>query len=125
MSEHYCICCGKPFAELHHVIFRSQSKVLINAPVNHLYLCYEHHRGDNSPHKNRKVDLQYKKEVQRKLFQMFGDKEYYNKHEIKEKLQVGMNQVDVLTKTIRWHKEGYKSSDIVISAMGGRLYVER
>lgn len=117
-----CIICGMP-GEQHHIVFRSQCKAMIKAPVNHMYLCAEHHRGDNSPHKNRKVDIKYKLELQKKLFELFS-KKYYHKDEIEGLLRIDRKDVDRLVKTLKWHKEGYERVDIVRACMGGMLYAK-
>lgn len=121
MSErHYCEICGQP-GEEHHIVFRRKSLGMVNAPINHKYLCMEHHRGNNSPHKNREIDIQYKLEMQKQLFELFSE-EYYHKMIIARLLQISLKDVDILTKTLKWHPQGYTRLDIVIACMGGRLY---
>ena len=39
-----CRFCGSKNIELHHIIYRSESKALINEPNNCIMLCNEHHK---------------------------------------------------------------------------------
>ncbi len=39
-----CRFCGNRNIELHHIIYRSESKALINEPSNCIMLCNEHHK---------------------------------------------------------------------------------
>ena len=39
-----CRLCGDKNIHLHHVIYRSESKALINEPSNCIMLCEKHHR---------------------------------------------------------------------------------
>lgn len=120
-ENNYCEICGRP-GEHHHIIFRRKSVGMINAKINNKYLCGEHHRtGKEAPHNNREIDLKYKRELQKKLFQLFS-KEYYYYKEIMELLEIPSKDVDKLVKTLKWYPDGYKRTDIVISCMGGCLY---
>ncbi len=114
-----CEVCGRPNAEYHHVIFRSQGGLAFK--YNCKYLCAEHHRGNNSPHKNRQIDLKYKAEMQGKLEKALV-KDYYEAEELIQILQLNKNQVKNITKTLIIHKEGYDKWDIIRKLMGGRLY---
>lgn len=119
----YCEICGAP-GEKHHVVFRKKCAAMINAKINYKYLCGEHHRtGKEAPHNNRQVDIKYKLELQKQLFQLFSD-DYYNKTEIAELLEIKPKEVDQFAKTLMWHSQGYKSLDIVIKCMGGGLYAK-
>ena len=62
-SMEYCYECGKPYPEVHHIFFGSRRK-LSDKYGYVLPLCYEHHRGDRSPHKDRNQDLIYKRIAQ-------------------------------------------------------------
>ena len=46
-----CRLCGKPSVHLHHIIYRSESRELINDPDNLICLCLECH---NLVHSNKK-----------------------------------------------------------------------
>lgn len=39
-----CRLCGNKNIHLHHIIYRSESKALINEPSNCIMLCEKHHR---------------------------------------------------------------------------------
>lgn len=94
---------------------------MINIKMNHIYLCAEHHRGNNSPHRDREIDLRYKRKLQEKLFEIF-DREYVTVKEIKEKLCVTDTVANKIVKTLRIFKEGYRSEDVIRVLMGDRLY---
>jgi hypothetical protein len=72
---------------------------------------------------DRTIDIDYKMELQKKLFGLFS-KNFYNEKEIMDILNISYGELKSLTKTLLRDKEGYKSTDIVIRCMGGRLYAE-
>lgn len=119
-KKHYCEICGEP-AEEHHIVLRRKSSGMINAKINHKYLCIEHHKGNEGPHLNRETDIKYKLELQEKLSQLFN-KEYYHKLEISELLEIKHDEVDVLVKMLKWCSKGYERTDIIRACMGGKLY---
>lgn len=71
-----CIICGK-YAELHHVFFGLKQKKWSDKYKFYLPLCYEHHRGNNGPHMNRKVDLAYKTMAQKHFEAHIGTREQF------------------------------------------------
>lgn len=115
-----CEVCGKAFAEKHHVIYRSQGGLDIK--VNFTWLCEEHHRGNSSPHKNRKIDLVYKRQVQEKLFDMFSKKEVYQIKEIAEIIGYDRNRLEKKFKSVPCRAGEYAVEDIVRKLCGGKLY---
>jgi hypothetical protein len=117
----YCEICGR-IAEEHHVVFRSQAKYMVNVEINKRHLCSEHHRGNNSPHMNRKIDLKYKLELQKQLFEIFS-KPFYNEKEIQDALEISEGETKAIVKTLKRYKEGYERTDLVIKCMGEKLYV--
>lgn len=117
----YCEECGRNIVELHHIIFKSQASYLANIKINFKYLCEEHHRGNKGPHRNKEKDLEYKFELQKKLFELF-DRDYYSEKEIKELLETTPSEAAKITKKLRVYKEGYERVDIICRLMGGRLY---
>ncbi len=119
-----CEVCGCNQIELHHVLYKSQVKIMSNIEINFKFLCPEHHRGNHGPHMNREIDLKYKLELQGKLENLFQDKEYWTEKEIKEKLNCSNNEVRNITKRLMIHKEGYKKLDLVLRLMGNRLYAK-
>lgn len=117
----YCEICGRA-AEEHHIVFRSQASYMVEVELNKKYLCPEHHRGNDSPHGDRKIDVKYKLELQSKLFEIFS-KEYYKASEIKELL--GLSDVDLykFIKTLNpVGDKGFKRFDVVLRCMGDKLY---
>ena len=117
----HCAVCGSSNTELHHIVFRSQAGYMANITHNHIYLCPEHHRGNNSPHMKRKIDLELKKSMQSKLENLF-DREYYNVTDIHQLLGISRQQAQKIVKTLIIYKEGYYVKDIISRMMGGRLY---
>lgn len=117
----YCIVCGKPYSEEHHVIYRSIAPWMINVRLNKIYLCAEHHRGNNSPHLSKKIDLQYKRELQAKLTKLFNQ-QYYTVKEIKNILEISEGEAKGIVKTLSLGKEGYSRENIIMRCMGGKNY---
>ena len=122
-TEEYKCCevCGKPNSEAHHIIFRSEAPYFAKIKINIKFLCAEHHRGNESPHKSKKVDLQYKRELQAKLKKLFNQS-YYTAEQIKNILQTTQTEAWKITKTLQRYKEGYKGEDIIRRCMGGKMY---
>lgn len=116
-----CIICGSEYPELHHIIFRSQCKHMINVDINFMYLCNEHHRGNNSPHRNRSIDLKYKKQLQDKLFGTFK-KQFITVEQLVEKLKITETNAYKIVKTLIIKKEGYDRIEVIRVLMGGKLY---
>lgn len=123
MEYKVCDSCGSNHnIELHHIIFRSHASYMSNIKINFKYLCGECHRGSNGPHRNRDVDIKYKLELQKRIFELFEDKEYYTQKQIKDKLDCSSNEMNKIVKKLLLHKEGYNKLDIIIRLMGNRLY---
>ena len=75
----YCIVCGKPYPHKHEVFFgEKQRKHSIKYGMV-LPLCYEHHEGDQSPHRDRAIDLQYKEKAQEIWENTYGNREQFIK----------------------------------------------
>lgn len=122
MEDHKCCeVCGRPYSELHHVVYRSQGKYMEHIPINFKYLCHKHHRGNESPHRCKNIDLQYKKSMQDKLKTMFS-KDYYTLDEIKEILGVSTKIAERIVKTLPLNKEGYENNKLIFRMMGDRFY---
>ena len=121
MQDKHCEVCGVWGTELHHIIYKSQAKYMSNIPINFKFLCTEHHRGKNGPHMNRETDLQYKKELQCKLEELFY-KDYYNIHQIRQLLEISKSEAEKIVNKLPVHKEGYDRLDIVKKCLGGKFY---
>ena len=115
-----CEICGKQ-ADKHHIVYRCQGGV--DFPLNFKYLCSEHHRGKNGPHKNRKLDLEYKLQMQRNLDELLL-KDYYTLDELVESVKINKGMLKKLFKGYRLYKEGYRKSDIIYRLMGKKRYTE-
>lgn len=113
-----CEVCGRP-AERHHIIFRSQGG--LDFELNFKDLCFEHHKGNKSPHCCRKIDIKYKVELQQKLENLL-DKEFYTEDEIRKLLGIKKKQADMIFRKLRIYPEGYFKDEIIRRLMGGRLY---
>ena len=124
--EGYCLICGSPYSEEHHVIFRGQQSAMIKCPLNIIHLCHIHHRGNESPHNNREIDLKYKKDLQEKLESLFSYKECYKEEEVKNILLIHSKDVRKLLKPLCVaiiNKEiGYRREEIIKQCLGGRMY---
>ena len=112
--------CGSPNAERHHIVFRSQGG--LDFELNFKDLCAVDHKGDGSPHKDRRTDLKYKRELQEKLFNIFVDVEY-SITEISEAIGCKKKDVERRFKTAWPNIRGnYDRETVVRVLMGGRLY---
>lgn len=105
-----CEICGDK-ADIHHIVHRSEGGFDIE--VNYKYLCALHHRGKNGPHQNQFVDLQYKIDMQTKLYSILP-KEYYSPKEISQILGIHNNSLKRLLKNLK----RYKKEDIIFTLMG-------
>lgn len=117
---HLCEICNKT-ADVHHIVHRHQGGLDIE--INYMYLCENHHRGKDGPHRNLKIDIKYKIRLQNKLYELLP-KDYYTPKEIGHILQLSVNIVKKITKNMRLHKEGYSKEDIILYLMGGKIYTE-
>jgi len=116
----FCEICNKK-ADIHHIVHRSEGGLDID--LNYKYLCEKHHRGKNGPHHTIETDIQYKLELQVKLYSLLP-KEYYNFKELGQILQISLNALKRITKNIKLYKEGYKKETIILTIMGGTIYSE-
>jgi hypothetical protein len=89
--------------------------------INYKYLCALHHRGKNGPHQNQFIDLQYKVDMQNKLYNILK-KEYYSPKEISQILEIHSNSLKRLLRNLKRYKEGYKKDDIIFTLMGCARY---
>lgn len=110
--------CKKP-GQLHHIVFRSQGG--LNIPTNYKYLCVDHHTGNDSPHKNKAIDMQYKLEQQEKLFKIFSENSYTIK-QIAELIGYDKARIEKRFRKVPSRAGQYEREDIIRALMGGRLY---
>ena len=118
--SYFCEICQRD-ADIHHIVHRYEGGLDFN--LNYKYLCPNHHRGKNGPHKDKFIDLKYKLEMQKAL-ELILNKEYYTLNEIHEILNVKKNQLKKMSKNLKLHKEGFSSKDIIFELMGRKKYSE-
>lgn len=116
MSE--CVICGKQ-GEKHHIVYKNQGG--LDIPINYIFLCDYHHRSLEGPHKNREIDIKYKKLVQNKLINILKN-DFYDMEEVAKILGINPMQARILSNEIKKYKLGYKKMDIIKRIMGGKLY---
>ena len=69
-----CMVCGRPNAEVHHVLYGVSNRKWSEKYKLVVPLCGEHHRGsDISPHFNREFDLRLKKYAQERFQEEYPD----------------------------------------------------
>ncbi|GKX65619.1 hypothetical protein [Inconstantimicrobium mannanitabidum] len=123
--EHYCEICGTwQGIEKHHIVFRSQCKPLENCKRNHIYLCRKHHRDHKTGvHFNKALDHKLKLEFQNYLEAVF-DKEYLTEEDIRQGLEISIQNVRRLLKTVEYSSKGYERLEIIKACLGGKLILE-
>lgn len=109
-----CEVCGR-LADKHHIVHRSDGGV--DFPLNIIYLCSEHHRGKDGPHKNKSIDLQYKLQLKQKI-ELILAKDFYKTEKLVELLQINKGMMKRILKELRLYKEGYKTKDVIYRLMG-------
>ena len=102
--------------ELHHRVFKSKCPAMKDSKLNHIYLCYECHRGTHGVHGKygHKLDVKCKLGLQQKLEQ-FLMAELLTKEQIKDVLER-------LVKPLINIKGLYRREDIIRAAMGGKTF---
>ncbi len=115
-----CEVCGNP-ADKHHIVYRSQGG--IEFPLNFRYLCSEHHRGARGPHKDRRLDLEYKLHMQSKLEDILIE-EVYAIEELVPLLNINKGMIKRLFKECKQNHMGLKKADIIFRLMGRKKYNE-
>ncbi|KYH29848.1 MULTISPECIES: HNH endonuclease [Clostridium] len=113
-----CVICGEQ-GEKHHIVYKSQGG--LDIPMNYIFLCPYHHRGLDGPHKNRKIDLKYKRMLQNNIMNVLKN-DFYTLEEISKVLEINPFQTKILSNEIKRYKLGYKRIDIIKRIMGGKLY---
>ena len=62
--------------EKHHIYFGNPLRKLSDKYGCWIWLTAEEHRGNNSPHQNRTVDLKYKRECQEEFEALYGHEKF-------------------------------------------------
>lgn len=69
-----CIVCQSPYVECHHIYFGAKRSIADRYGYV-LPLCNRHHTGSNNcPHRNREIDLKYKRMAQRHFEEHKGNR---------------------------------------------------
>lgn len=119
-----CYKCGAYGCEIHHIQKRSQVKALKDCKYNLVYLCSNHHRGQEGVHSgNTKLDHELKLMFQNKLEMLFL-KDYFTREEIRDTLKIKDKQADSLCKLMACEKGKYSREEIIKACMGGKLIME-
>ena len=122
--ENQCSICGAYGTELHHIQYRSQVPTLKDCPLNHVYLCPQHHRdGRAGVHFNKELDNKLKLRFQNTL-EILWDKEYLSRQDVKEVLKIKDKPLGKLLKTVISKNGEYERESLIRSCCGGRLSVE-
>ena len=106
--------------EKHHIIFKSQGG--LDFPLNFKYLSAIDHRGNESPHMNRSVDLEYKQQLERDLRNALIDA-CYTIEEAIQILELKPKQAYKAFKRVRDIGEGMDREDIIFRLLGNRFYL--
>jgi len=115
-----CEVCGNQ-ADKHHIVYKSQGG--IEFPLNFRYLCTHHHRGKTGPHKNRRLDIEYKLTMQKKLEEILI-KKFYLIEELESLLKINKGMIKRLFKEYKLNDKGFKKGDIIFKLMGKKRYDE-
>lgn len=106
--------------EKHHIIFKSQGG--LDFPLNYKYLTAEDHRGNESPHMNRSIDLKYKEQLERDLRHVLEDT-HYSTEEVIQILELKPKQAYKAFKQISKTSKGMDKEDIIFRLLGSRYYL--
>jgi hypothetical protein len=75
------------------------------------------------PHRNSKIDIEYKLELQDKLETILRE-DFYTMEQLIEVLELNKCKVKKFFKDLKLYKEGYKKEDIIFKLMGRKCYNE-
>jgi DNA-binding CsgD family transcriptional regulator len=103
----------------HHIVFRSQGG--LDFRLNLINLTYEQHEGNHGPHRNRKVDLILKTDLQDQLYKIFS-KDEYTITEIAERLEKSVKYIEKHFRSVPQAAGLYKREDLIRKLMGGKIY---
>jgi hypothetical protein len=115
-----CEICSRE-ADIHHIVHKNEGG--LDFLYNYKCLCPEHHRGKYGPHRDNKVDLEYKLELQDRLERLL-EKNFYTVEELIDILSLNKTKAKKFFKELKLYKEGYKNDDIIYRLMGKVQYNE-
>ncbi len=72
-----CYRCGQIYNLEKHHIFKAANRKNSEQFGLWVWLCAEHHRGNDSPHMNRKIDLEMMEEGQRAFEVRHGNRQTF------------------------------------------------
>lgn len=114
-----CIKCGAP-GHKHHIVFRSHGG--LDNELNFVNLCPVHHElGPDAPHRNRNADIELKRELQEKYFDLF-DEEEYTVEQIAGLTGLSIRKASAAFLKVNNMAGVYQREDVIRRLMGGRLY---
>lgn len=114
-----CVKCGAP-GHAHHIVFRSHGG--LNNELNYINLCpYHHELGPDAPHRSRTADIEFKKDLQDKYYDLFEDKGYTT-DDIAALLHISKKKSGEAFLKVKNEAGIYQREDIIRRLMGGRLY---
>jgi len=116
-----CEVCGKS-ADKHHIVYKSQGGIEFR--LNFRYLCSVHHRGKMGPHKNRRLDLEYKLNMQRQLEEILVN-EFYNSSDLEILLNINKGIIKRLFEKYKLIDQSFRKTDIIFRIMGLKRYDEK
>ncbi len=120
------VCGGTYLLQMHHKIHGKGKRKLCENKYSIGLLCwYCHHSTKYGIHgKNgKKLDLELKKQLQDKLYEVL-EKEYYTEGELIEILLLEEKQTYLLLRKLDFSiDKGYRKEDVIWRLMGGKLYV--
>ena len=102
------------------MIFKSQGG--LDFELNYKRLPSKEHRGKEGPHRNRKTDLRYKKELQLELETILTDR-FYTVEELINILGLRKQQAYRAFRKIEQHGKGMKRKDVIFRLLGNRFYL--
>lgn len=78
-----CYLCKKlsdgmyrPATERHHVMFGTADRKLSEQYGLTVYLCYDHHRGNQGVHENKDLNIMLRQEAQKAFIKKYPDKDW-------------------------------------------------
>lgn len=75
----YCVICGSPRIHRHHVFFGTANRKISDRHGYIIPLCQKHHTGINGIHRNREMDLYWKRKAQSHYEETTGTREDFIK----------------------------------------------
>lgn len=71
-----CFVCGCPATERHHVLYGNANRKLSDKYGLVVGLCYNHHRGNEGVHFNKRLDYELKSYAHKKFIEHYPDEDF-------------------------------------------------